>query len=97
MEEICAISFSVCILYTIKCHCSETVRQLSEMHPTALTDVQSLPLEKIRKFLLRFAGVGPKVVHCNVRLGQSMWQLNVSLGCRVCRSYVARATSVRSD
>uniref|UniRef100_A0A183GV72 ENDO3c domain-containing protein n=1 Tax=Heligmosomoides polygyrus TaxID=6339 RepID=A0A183GV72_HELPZ len=36
---------------------SETVRQLSEMHPTALTDVQSLPLEEIRKFLLRFAGV----------------------------------------
>lgn len=43
---------------------SETVRQLSEMHPTALTDVQSLPLEKIRKFLLRFAGVGPKVAEC---------------------------------
>ncbi|KAK6759826.1 hypothetical protein RB195_021411 [Necator americanus] len=43
---------------------SETVRQLSKMPSNILVDVQALPCDEIRKFLLGFSGVGPKVAEC---------------------------------
>ncbi|EYB87127.1 hypothetical protein Y032_0268g801 [Ancylostoma ceylanicum] len=43
---------------------SGTVRQLSDMSPNILLDVQTLPCDEIRKFLHGFSGVGPKVAEC---------------------------------
>ncbi|RCN30146.1 8-oxoguanine DNA-glycosylase [Ancylostoma caninum] len=43
---------------------SGTVRQLSDMSPDILFDVQTLPCDEIRKFLRGFSGVGPKVAEC---------------------------------
>ncbi|KAK6017678.1 hypothetical protein OSTOST_16797, partial [Ostertagia ostertagi] len=40
---------------------SGTVTQLSEMSSTCLVELQHLPTDEIRKFLLNFAGVGPKI------------------------------------
>ncbi|PIO69807.1 8-oxoguanine DNA-glycosylase [Teladorsagia circumcincta] len=40
---------------------SGTVTQLSEMPSSCLVELQYLPTDEIRKFLLNFAGVGPKI------------------------------------
>ncbi|WKY14679.1 hypothetical protein Q1695_000311 [Nippostrongylus brasiliensis] len=43
---------------------AETVRQLGQLSPTCFDDVQQLSCDEIRKFLLSFTGVGPKVAEC---------------------------------
>ncbi|VDL74948.1 unnamed protein product [Nippostrongylus brasiliensis] len=43
---------------------AETVQQLGELSPTCFDDVQQLSCDEIRKFLLSFTGVGPKVAEC---------------------------------